>query len=68
LSLSLGTSLTAYSWTEYSIDPAGHATVGDDPVLLGAILKCSKRTDIGPRVLISYHVTIAESDLHPPDL
>jgi len=66
--LSLGANVTAYTWTEFNIDPSGQVTVGDDSVLVGAIFMCSERIDIGQRVVISYHVTIADSDFHPFDL
>lgn len=66
--LALGTNVTAYTWTEFNIDPAGSVTVGDDSVLVGAILMCSERITIGRRVVISYHVTVADSDFHPLDL
>lgn len=66
--LSLGANVTAYTWTEFNIDPEGQVTVGDDSVLVGAIFMCSDRITIGKRVVISYHVTIADSDFHPLDL
>jgi acetyltransferase-like isoleucine patch superfamily enzyme len=66
--LALGANVTAYTWTEFNIDPSGQVTVDDDSVLVGAILMCSERITIGRRVVISYHVTIADSDFHPLDL
>jgi acetyltransferase-like isoleucine patch superfamily enzyme len=34
-------------------------------VLVGAVIMCAERIEIGRRVLISYNVTIADSDFHP---
>jgi acetyltransferase-like isoleucine patch superfamily enzyme len=66
--LSLGRNVAVYTWTEFNIDPNGRVTIGDDSVLVGAIFMCSERITIGRRVVISYHVTIADSDFHPLDL
>jgi acetyltransferase-like isoleucine patch superfamily enzyme len=68
IGLSLGANVTAYTWTEFNIDPDGQVTVGDDTVLVGAIFMCAERIAIGRHVVISYHVTIADSDFHPLDL
>lgn len=68
IGLSLGANVAVYTWTEFNIDPGGQVTVGDDTVLVGAIFMCAERITIGRRVVISYHVTIADSDFHPLDL
>jgi acetyltransferase-like isoleucine patch superfamily enzyme len=41
--------------------------VGDDSVLVGAVFMCAESIHIGRRVIISYNVTIADSDFHPHD-
>lgn len=66
--LSLGANVTVYTWTEFNIDPDGSVAIGDDSILVGAVFMCAERITIGKRVLISYHVTIADSDFHPLDL
>lgn len=66
--LSLGANVTVYTWTEFNIDPGGSVAIGDDSILVGAVFMCAERITIGKRVLISYHVTIADSDFHPLDL
>lgn len=63
--LSLGARVTVYTWTEFNVEPTGSLSVGDDSVLVGAVFMCAERISIGERVLISYHVTIADSDFHP---
>ena len=65
--LSLGANVKAYTWTEFNIDPNGAVTVDDDSVLVGVVFMCAERITIGKRVVISYHVTIADSDFHPLD-
>jgi acetyltransferase-like isoleucine patch superfamily enzyme len=65
--LRLGANVVAYTWTEFNIDPGGQLIVDDDTTLVGAIFMCSERITIGQRVIVSYHVTIADSDFHPVD-
>ncbi len=65
--LSLGRGEVACTWTEFNIEPTGTITVGDDCVLVGAVFMCAERITVGARVVISYHVTIADSDFHPID-
>lgn len=67
LGLSLGANVIVYTWTEFSIEEEGSVIVGDDCVLVGAILMCAEHITIGSRVVVSYHVTIADSDFHPQD-
>jgi len=66
--LSLGANVTVYTWTEFSIEPGGSVEVGNDCVLVGASFMCAENIRIGDRVVVSYHVTIADSDFHPLDL
>lgn len=65
--LILGDRVKVYTWTTFSIDPGGYVEVGDDSVLVGAILMGADSISIGRRVTISYSVTIADSDFHPVD-
>lgn len=65
--LALGDGVRAYTWTEFNIDPSGTVEVGRDSVLVGAVFMCAERISIGDRVVVSYHVTIADSDFHPID-
>src|SRR6185436_9006114 len=65
--LVLGRGVKAYTWTEFNIEPAGILTVGDDTTLVGAVFMCAERIEIGSRVVISYNVTVADSDFHPRD-
>ncbi|HEY3671836.1 MAG TPA: acyltransferase [Acidimicrobiia bacterium] len=63
----LGDRVHVSTWTEFSLEPAGFVTVGDDSVLVGAIFMCAGDIRVGKRVLVSYQVTIADCDFHPID-
>ena len=63
--LVLGSGVRAYTWTEFNIEPEGLVEVGDESILVGAVFMCAERISIGKRVVVSYHVTIADSDFHP---
>ncbi len=65
--LVIGNRVKIYTWTEFNIEPAGVIEVGDDSVLVGAVFMCAENIRIGQRVIISYNVTIADSDFHPRD-
>lgn len=65
--LVLGANVRAYTWTVFNVEPAGLVEIGDDTTLVGATFMCADRITIGRRVIISYHVTIADSDFHPLD-
>jgi acetyltransferase-like isoleucine patch superfamily enzyme len=65
--LVIGNCVKVYTWTEFNIEPAGMVEVGDDSILVGAVFMCAREISIGKRVLISYNVTIADSDFHPRD-
>ena len=63
--LILGDRVIVYTWTEFNIEPEGSLMVGDDSILVGAVFMCADKVRIGKRVIISYNVTIADSDFHP---
>jgi acetyltransferase-like isoleucine patch superfamily enzyme len=65
--VTLGDRVSVYGWTRFSLQPTGRAEVGSDSVLVGAMLMGAERITIGERVVISYFVTIADSDFHPRD-
>jgi acetyltransferase-like isoleucine patch superfamily enzyme len=65
--LVLGDRVKVYTWTTFNIEPSGRLEVGDDSVLVGAVFMCAERVTIGKRVVVSYNVTIADSDFHPTD-
>jgi len=65
--LILGRGVKAYTWTEFNIEPSGFLSVGDDTILVGAVFMCAERIEIGQKVIVSYNVTIADSDFHPRD-
>ena len=63
--LTLGDRVTIHNWCAFSVEPSGRVFVGDDTVLVGAIFMCADSISIGARCLVSYNVTIADSDFHP---
>ena len=63
----LGRGVRIHTWTSFSVDPTGYVEVGDGSVLVGALLMCADRVSIGRDVVVSYQVTIADSDFHPLD-
>ena len=65
--LVLGAGVRVFTWTEFNIEPSGMTEIGDGTILVGAVLMCAEHIVIGKRTVISYHVTIADSDFHPID-
>ena len=65
--LVFGKNVRAYTWATFNVEPTGSIEIGDDCVLVGPTFMCADRITIGNRVVISYHVTIADSDFHPLD-
>ncbi len=65
--LVLGDRVRVYTWTTFNVEPTGRVLVGDDSVLVGAVLMCAEFVEIGRNVVVSYGVTIADSDFHPLD-
>ena len=65
--LALGANVTVYTWADFSVEPEGAITIGDDCVLVGPVFMCAARIAVGRRVVISYQVTIADCDFHPVD-
>lgn len=65
--LVLGDRVRVYTWATFNVEPTGFLEVGDDSILVGPVFMCAKRIAIGKRVVISYQVTIADSDFHPID-
>jgi acetyltransferase-like isoleucine patch superfamily enzyme len=63
----LGDRVAVYGWTKFTSVGPGFIEVGDDSVLVGAQLMCTERISIGRRVVISYNVLLADSDMHPVD-
>ena len=63
--LTLGDRVVVYTWTQFNVDPEGTVEIGNDTVLVGAVFMCADRITLGERVVVSYHVTIADSDFHP---
>ena len=65
--LVLGNGVKVFTWTTFNVEPEAILEIGDESVLVGAIFMCAEHIRIGKRVIVSYHVTIADSDFHPTD-
>jgi acetyltransferase-like isoleucine patch superfamily enzyme len=65
--LVLGDRVTVYTWTGFGVEEDGLVEVGDDSVLVGPQIMCAQHVSIGRGVVLSYNVTIADSDFHPID-
>jgi len=65
--LVLGDRVRVYTWTTFNVEPTGRVEIGDDSILVGPVFMCAERITVGRRVVISYQVTIADSDFHPID-
>jgi acetyltransferase-like isoleucine patch superfamily enzyme len=65
--LRLGNRVIIYTWTTFNVEPTGRLDIGDDSVLVGPVFMCAGDITIGRRVVLSYNVTIADSDFHPLD-
>ena len=65
--LVLGDRARVYTWTTFNVEPTGFVVVGEDSTLVGATFMCQELIKVGSRVIVSYHVTIADSDFHPTD-
>jgi acetyltransferase-like isoleucine patch superfamily enzyme len=65
--LVLGDRVKVYSFTALNVEPDAMVAIGDDSIVVGGIFMCARRITIGKRVIISYGVTIADSDFHPTD-
>ena len=65
--LLIGDRVRVYTWTTFNVEPTGFIEIGDDSILVGPVFMCAEYIRIGRRVIISYNVTIADSDFHPRD-
>lgn len=63
--LVLGRGVQVYTWTSFNVEPTGIVEIGDDSTLVGAIFMCAGKIRLGRRVVVSYNVTLADSDFHP---
>jgi acetyltransferase-like isoleucine patch superfamily enzyme len=65
--LVLGDRVRVYTWTTFNVEPTGRVDIGDDSILVGPVFMCAESISVGRRVILSYQVTIADSDFHPMD-
>jgi serine acetyltransferase len=63
----LGDGVRVYAWTVFNVEPTGRVLVGAGSVLVGAVFMCQELVVVGREVVVSYQVTIADSDFHPRD-
>jgi len=65
--LSIGDGVQVFTWTTFNVEPDGTIDVGAGSVLVGAVFMCADQIVVGKNVMVSYNVTIADSDFHPRD-
>lgn len=65
--LVLGRGVRVFTWTTFNVEPTGLVEIGDESILVGPVFMCAEHVHVGERVVISYGVTIADSDFHPID-
>jgi acetyltransferase-like isoleucine patch superfamily enzyme len=65
--LVLGAGVRVHTWTTFNVEPTGLVEIGDGCELVGATFMAAERITLGRDVVVSYHVTIADSDFHPLD-
>jgi acetyltransferase-like isoleucine patch superfamily enzyme len=65
--LVLGNAVRVYTWTAFNVEPGGQVVVGDESILVGPVFMCAESIIVGRRVVLSYHVTVADCDFHPRD-
>lgn len=65
--LIIGDRVLVYTWTTFNVEPTGRIELGDDSIIVGPVFMCAASIRIGRRVVVSYNVTIADSDFHPLD-
>ena len=63
----LGADVVVYGWTVFNVEENGLVTVGDGTILVGPVFMCHQEIVVGRGVVVSYQVTIADSDFHPRD-
>jgi acetyltransferase-like isoleucine patch superfamily enzyme len=65
--LIIGDRVQIFTWSTFNVETTGSIGIGDDSVLVGPVFMCAGRIQLGRRVVLSYGVTIADSDFHPLD-
>lgn len=65
--LVIGDDVAVYTWTTFNLEPAARLAIGDHCVIVGATFMCADSISIGSRCVLSYNVTVADSDFHPTD-
>jgi acetyltransferase-like isoleucine patch superfamily enzyme len=63
----IGDGVRVWAWTTFNVEPTGAVEVGASSLLVGPVFMCASDIRIGRRVVVSYGVTIADSDFHPLD-
>jgi acetyltransferase-like isoleucine patch superfamily enzyme len=66
--LILGDRVRVLTWTTFNIELSGFLEVGDDTLLVGAVFMGAESITVGARCILSYNVTLADSDFHPLDV
>ena len=61
----IGNHVSVYAACQFAVSGNAHVTIGDFTLLVGALITCETRVEIGSHCLISWGVGIADSDFHP---
>jgi acetyltransferase-like isoleucine patch superfamily enzyme len=61
----IGRDVSVLTWTVFNVEPTGFVEIGDGSTIVGGVFMCAERISVGRGVVISYNVTIADSDFHP---
>jgi acetyltransferase-like isoleucine patch superfamily enzyme len=65
--LTLGSGVSVYTWTSFSVESDGTIEVGEDSILVGTAFMCAERITVGRRVVLSYNTIVTDCDFHPID-
>jgi len=66
--LIIGSNVAIYTWTAFNVESSGFISIGDRSLIVGGLFMCADQIVVGADVVISYHVTVADSDFHPLDV
>ncbi len=64
IKIKIGNNVKIYAYTKFILGENAQISIGDNTIIAGAILTVQKGVKIGKNVIISYYVSIMDSDLH----
>ncbi len=63
----IGDNVKIYSYANFTLKKNSKISIGDNTIISGAIFLVNKEIKIGKNVVLSYYVTIIDSDFHSTD-